>query len=114
MPFPEQPPGRWPMLEQIEQQETREHVTVSQLEIASPVPVPVFENDQRQRRRMVIALVLLLVALGLVLVKDRDFWFPASDLTESEAVDDSTPADATSDTPTTAAADIPAAPSLPA
>src|ERR1700751_4946224 len=90
MPFPEQPPGRWPMLEQIEQQETREQLTVPQLEIASSGPVPVFENDQRQRRRMVIALLLLLVALGLVLVKDRDFWFPASDVTESEAVDDST------------------------
>ena len=70
MPFPEQPPGRWPMLEQIEQQETREQLTVPQLEIASSGPVPVFENDQRQRRRMVIALVMLLVALGLVLVKE--------------------------------------------
>ncbi len=100
------------MLEQIEQQETREHLSVPQLEITSSVPVPVFENDQRQRRRMVIALVLLLVALGLVLVKDRDFWFPASDVTESEAVDESSPADTTTDT-ATAAANIPAAPSLP-
>src|SRR5438445_8969009 len=92
MPFPEQPPGRWPMLEQIEQQETREQLTVPQLEIASSGPVPVFENDQRQRRRMVIALILLLVALGLVLVKDRDFWFPSTDTSaDSEAIDDSAP-----------------------
>ena len=101
------------MLEQIEQQETRESLSVPQFEIASTAPVPVFENDQRQRRRMVIALLLLLVALGLVLVKDRDFWFPTSDFTESEAVDDGSPSDAASDTPT-AAANIPATPSLPA
>ena len=100
------------MLEQIEQQETREHLRVPQFEIASSAPVPVFENDQRQRRRMVIALVLLLVALGLVLVKDRDFWFPASDLTESEAIDDGSPSDATSDAPA-AAATTTATPSLP-
>jgi protein TonB len=100
------------MLEQIEQQETREHLTVPQLEIASSGAVPVFENDQRQRRRMVIALVMLLVALGLVLVKDRDFWFPISDLTESEAVDDSAPTDAATDTPA-AATNTTAAPSLP-
>ncbi len=100
------------MLEQIEQQETREHLRVPQFEIASSAPVPVLENDQRQRRRMVIALVLLLVALGLVLVKDRDFWFPASDFTESEAVDDGSPSDATSDAPA-AGATTPATPSLP-
>jgi TonB family protein len=100
------------MLEQIEQQETREHVTVPPLEIASSGPVPVFENDQRQRRRMVIALVMLLVALGLVLVKDRDFWFPVSDLTESEAVDDSTPSDTASDSATSAASTA-ATPSVP-
>ena len=100
------------MLEQIEQQETREHLAVPQLEIASSTPMPVFENDQRQRRRMVIALVMLLVALGLVLVKDRDFWFPASDFTESEAVDDSTPTDTTSDTAASAASTT-ATPSVP-
>jgi TonB family protein len=100
------------MLEQIEQQETRELLTVPQLEIASSGPVPVFENDQRQRRRMVIALVMLLVALGLVLVKDRDFWFPASDFTESEAVDDSTPTDTASDTAASAASTS-ATPSVP-
>jgi protein TonB len=100
------------MLEQIEQQETREHLTVPQLEIASSGAVPVFENDQRQRRRMVIALVMLLVALGLVLVKDRDFWFPVSDLTESEAVDDSTPTDTASDTAASAASTT-ATPSVP-
>ena len=96
------------MLEQIEQQETREQLTVPQLEIASSGPVPVFENDQRQRRRMVIALVMLLVALGLVLVKDRDF----PDFTESEAVDDSTPTDTASDTAASAASTT-ATPSVP-
>jgi TonB family protein len=40
---------------------------------------------------MVIALILLLVALGLVLIKDRDFWFPSSDVAESEPVDDQPP-----------------------
>jgi TonB family protein len=77
------------MLEQLERHETQEQLAVPRLEIA-PAPAPVVENDQRQRRRMVIALVLLLVALGMVLVKDRDFWFPVSDVTESEAVDEST------------------------
>jgi TonB family protein len=77
------------MLEQLERHETHEQLAVPRLEIA-PAPAPVVENDERQRRRMVVALVLLLVALGLVLVKDRDFWFPVSDVTESEAVDDST------------------------
>lgn len=100
------------MLEQIEQQEAREQVSVPQFEIASSTPVPVFEHDQRQRRRMVIALIMLLVALGLVLVKDRDFWFPVLDSTESEAVDDSAPADTVPDT-TNSAADTSPAPSLP-
>jgi protein TonB len=77
------------MLEQLERHETHEQLAIPRLEVA-PAPAPVVENDERQRRRMVVALVLLLVALGLVLVKDRDFWFPASDVTESEAVDDST------------------------
>jgi TonB family protein len=90
MPFPEHASRKVaPMLEQIERQEPQEQLTVPQLEIAAPAPMA--ENDQRQRRRMVVALVLLLVALGLVLVKDRDFWFPATDATESEAVDDSNP-----------------------
>lgn len=77
------------MLEQLEQQETQQPLTVPRLEVASPAPVA--ENDQRQRRRMVIALVMLLVALGLVLVKDRDFWFPAADVADSESVDDASP-----------------------
>jgi TonB family protein len=84
------------MLEQLERQEAQQQLTVPRLEVAAPVPVP--ENDQRQRRRMVIALVMLLVALGLVLVKDRDFWFPTSDVTETEAVDDSTPVGAVGET----------------
>jgi protein TonB len=41
---------------------------------------------------MVIALVMLLVALGLVLIKDRDFWFPAPETTESDVFDDTAPA----------------------
>ena len=58
---------------------------------------------------MVIALVMLLVALGLVLIKDRDFWFPAPETTESEAFDDTAPADETAQpaTPATAAASTP-------
>jgi TonB family protein len=80
------------MLEELEQQETtQEQLVVPRLEIAAPAPVLV-ENDQTQRRRMVIALVMLLVALGLVLIKDRDFWFPAPETTESEAFDDTAPA----------------------
>lgn len=92
------------MLEQIERQETQEQLIVPRLEIA--IPVPVVENDQRQRRRMVVALVLLLVALGLVLVKDRDFWFPASEVADSEEVDDSSPAATASDNSVPAAAAV--------
>ncbi len=84
------------MLEQLERHETQEQLVAPQLEIAPPVPM--IENDQRQRRRMVIALIMLLVALGLVLVKDRDFWFPAADVADSEVVDDAAPADVPSDT----------------
>jgi TonB family protein len=97
------------MLEQLERHETREPITVPRLEIAPPAPV--LENDQRQRRRMVVALVLLLVALSLVLMKDRDFWFPAPDVADNEAVEDSapeTPTDAGS--PTAAVTPAPAAP----
>src|SRR6476659_10080120 len=82
------------MLEELEQQETiQDQLVVPRLEIAPPAPVLV-EHDQTQRRRMVIALVMLLVALGLVLIKDRDFWFPAPETTESEAFDDTAPATA--------------------
>jgi TonB family protein len=98
------------MLEQLERPETQEQLAVPRLEIAPPAPA---ENDQRQRRRMVIALVMLLVALGLVLVKDRDFWFEATDTADSEAVEDSTPADVNQPTAiasTTAAATAPATP----
>jgi periplasmic protein TonB len=76
-------------LERPETQELQEHLIIPRLEIAPPSPLFV-ENDQRQRRRMVIALVVLLIALGLVLIKDRDFWFPASDVADSEAIEDST------------------------
>ena len=77
------------MLEQLERHETREQISVPRLQIAPPAPV--LENDQRQRRRMVVALVLLLVALSLVLMKDRDFWFPTSEVADNEAVEDSAP-----------------------
>lgn len=80
--------GRARMLDQLERQEVEEHL---QPRVVAPPAFPA-EDDQRQRRRMVIALILLLVALGLVLVKDRDFWFPATDTTaDAEAIDDSTP-----------------------
>src|SRR5882672_9039107 len=102
------------MLEELEQPETiQEQLVVPRLEIAPPAPVMV-ENDQRQRRRMVIALVMLLVALGLVLVKDRDFWFFAPETTDSEVIDDSTPATAEDAAqPATPAVTTPA-PALPA
>ena len=89
-PFPERARKAGPrMLEQLERQETQEQLVIPRLEIAAlPAPM-VVENDQRQRRRMVIALVVLLIALGLVLIKDRDFWFPATDVADSEAVEDS-------------------------
>jgi protein TonB len=97
------------MLEQLERHETREQLTVPRLEIAPPAPV--LENDQRQRRRMVVALVLLLVALSLVLVKDRDFWFPPSDVADNEAVEDSAPeAPADADSPVATAAPTAATP----
>jgi periplasmic protein TonB len=101
------------MLEELEQQETtQEQLVVPRLEIAPPAPVFV-ENDQRQRRRMVIALVMLLVALGLVLVKDRDFWFAAPEVTESEAIDDSAPATAEEAAQPAAPANATAAPITP-
>jgi TonB family protein len=82
--------GRARMLDQLEQQGVEEQHL--QPRVVAPPTFP-GEDDQRQRRRMVIALILLLVALGLVLVKDRDFWFPATDTSASdaEAIDDSTP-----------------------
>jgi TonB family protein len=103
------------MLEELEQQETtQEQLVIPRLEIAAPAPV-LIENDQTQRRRMVIALVMLLVALGLVLIKDRDFWFPAPEATESEAFDDTAPAAAEETTqPATSAAAAPTATSTPA
>jgi protein TonB len=62
---------------------------------------------------MVIALVMLLVALGLVLVKDRDFWFAAPEVTESEAIDDSAPATADEAAQPAAPANATAAPLIP-
>lgn len=101
------------MLEELEQQETaQEQLVVPRLEIAAPAPILV-EHDQTQRRRMVIALVMLLVALGLVLIKDRDFWFPAPETTESEAFDDTAPAAADETAQPAAPAMTAAAPSTP-
>ena len=95
------------MLEQLERHETRERISVPRLEIAPPAPV--LENDQRQRRRMVVALVLLLVALSLVLMKDRDFWFPTSEVADNEAVEEAAPeAPAEAGSPTAAAVPTPA------
>jgi hypothetical protein len=62
---------------------------------------------------MVIALVMLLVALGLVLIKDRDFWFPAPETTESEAFDDTAPVTADETAQPAAPAMTAAAPSTP-
>src|SRR5882672_11823172 len=111
MPSPNQRLGGARMLEQLERQEVEEQ----QIEprVVAPPAFPV-EDDQRQRRRMVIALVMLLVALGLVLVKDRDFWFFAPETTDSEVIDDSTPATAEDGAqPATPAVTTPA-PALPA
>ena len=99
------------MLEQLERHETRERIPVPRLEIAPPAPV--LENDQRQRRRMVVALVLLLVALSLVLMKDRDFWFPTSEVADNEAVEDSAPEPSAETAPPAATvAPAPAAPAI--
>jgi TonB family protein len=43
--------------------------------------------ELKQRRIMLAALALLLIALILVLVKDRQFWFPASESANATAVD---------------------------
>ena len=43
--------------------------------------------EQKQRRVMLAALALLLIALILVLIKDRQFWFPAGDATDTATVD---------------------------
>lgn len=45
--------------------------------------------ELKQRRVMLAALALLLIALILVLIKDRQFWFPASESAEATAVDQS-------------------------
>ena len=39
----------------------------------------------KQPRQLLIALTLLLVALTIVLVKDREFWFPSEEASESDA-----------------------------
>jgi protein TonB len=52
--------------------------------------------ELKQRRVMLAALALLLIALILVLIKDRQFWFPATesaDATASEQPDDANPQD---------------------
>jgi protein TonB len=47
---------------------------------------PQVDLADKQPRRLRIALVLLLVALAVVIVKDRDFWFGADELAQSDAV----------------------------
>jgi protein TonB len=74
---------------------------------ASPARTLPVESENRQRRRMVLALVLLLGALGLVLVKDRDFWFPAQDVADSDSED---VAAASASAPPSAALSLPRAP----
>ena len=74
------------MLEQLERHEIEERQLVQPTLITAPLPAP--ETDHRQRHRMVVALALLLVALGLVLVKDRDFWFPSVEVTDSEPAEE--------------------------
>jgi periplasmic protein TonB len=48
-------------------------------------PAPMVSYVQKQRRRMRVALVLLLFALLLVFIRDRRFWFPASDSDDQSA-----------------------------
>ncbi len=54
-------------------------------------PVERAENEARQRRRMRLALALLLVAFTMVLIKEWDFWFPPSPVTEADAGDQESP-----------------------
>jgi TonB family protein len=98
------------MLEQLEQQEAEAQQIESRVLLAPVYPA---ENDQRQRRRMVVALILLLVALGLVLVKDRDFWFPATNSAETEPMEDAAPV-ATAEPISGIPATVSAKPSIPA
>ena len=93
------------MLEQLERHEVEEQRLEPRL-VTPAAHTP--ENDHRQRRRMVIALILLLVALGLVLVKDRDFWFPSTDVAESDSTDDQQPVATLEPTPSTPAIEAPA------
>lgn len=44
---------------------------------------PQLTPEQKQRRQMLIALGLLMLALLLVIVKDKDFWFPSSQIAET-------------------------------
>ena len=47
--------------------------------------------DAKQRRLMQIALALLLVALGSILYRNRDFWFPDTQVAESDLPAESSP-----------------------
>ena len=51
---------------------------------AAPLAAP---PEPRQRRQMLVALALLLAALILVLYKDWQFWFPSSQVAQSEVVE---------------------------
>jgi len=43
--------------------------------------------EEKQRRRMLVALALLLIALIVVLIKDRQYWFSSSQLSEPAATE---------------------------
>ncbi|HEY1801889.1 MAG TPA: TonB family protein [Terriglobales bacterium] len=47
----------------------------------SPVPIT---PEQKQRRQMLTALGLLVMALALVIFKNKDFWFPPSQVAQVE------------------------------
>lgn len=49
----------------------------------SLTPVPI-TPEQKQRRQMLTALGLLVVALALVIFKNKDFWFPPSQVAQVE------------------------------
>jgi TonB family protein len=51
--------------------------------------------EPKQRRQMLVALALLLAALILVLYKDWQFWFPSSQVAESDVVEQAPPQTAT-------------------
>jgi protein TonB len=58
------------------------------MQVQNPTPElarPQASRATKQPRQLQIALVLLLITLGVVLVKDREFWFPSEEASESDA-----------------------------